>query len=184
MDRHHPNAGGHGPAIFIKSKSTVNENYLELNLKNIGGSFNEIILGFKEALRIKPFRKTLHFYFFIFNAFNTVATFVFFVIVYHLFNGMQWPLIKDTGQRFLAVWGALSTTFRHSHCDLMSQNRQKEGLPSGRRVFPLLATYCSYSLIPGKPYMFIFALPFFSFGILEVFYADDVHDVRCAQWMN
>ena len=57
------------PAIFIKSKSTVNENYSELTLRNIGGSFNEIIQGFKEALKIKPFRKLCISTFFIFNAF-------------------------------------------------------------------------------------------------------------------
>ncbi|HKK89502.1 MAG TPA: MFS transporter, partial [Saprospiraceae bacterium] len=72
------------PAIFINSESTLEKNYSEMTLKNIKGSFNEIILGFKEALKIKPFRKLCIATFFIFNAFNTVATFTFFVVVYHL----------------------------------------------------------------------------------------------------
>ena len=75
------------PALFIKSKSTLDEDYADLSLKNIRGSFNEIKLGFKEALQIKPFRKLCISTFLIFNAFNTVATFTFFVIVYQLFNG-------------------------------------------------------------------------------------------------
>ncbi|MEN8887189.1 MAG: MFS transporter, partial [Winogradskyella sp.] len=45
------------PALFIKSKSTLDEDYADLSLSNIKNSFSEIKLGFKEALRIKPFRK-------------------------------------------------------------------------------------------------------------------------------
>ncbi|MCG9879659.1 MAG: MFS transporter, partial [Bacteroidia bacterium] len=36
------------PAIFISSKSTLNEDYAPLTLRNISTSFDEIILGFKE----------------------------------------------------------------------------------------------------------------------------------------
>ena len=60
------------PAIFIKSKSTVNENYAPLNLKNIGSSFTGIIDGFKEAFKNKPFRKLCVATFLVYNAFFTV----------------------------------------------------------------------------------------------------------------
>ena len=97
------------PAIFIKSKSTINEDYAPLNFKNIGNSLKEIIKGFKEAFKIKPFRKLCIATFLIFNAFNTVAAFTFFIIVYHLFNGDAgaagiWPTL-------FGCLGALGTTF-------------------------------------------------------------------------
>ena len=36
-----------------------------------------------------------------------------------------------------------------------------------------------FLFIPGKPYMFIIALPFFSFGIGSLFTINDVYDCRC-----
>lgn len=159
------------PAIFIKSKSTVNENYSELNLKNIGGSFNEIILGFKEALRIKPFRKLCISTFFIFNAFNTVATFTFFVIVYHLFNGDAVAANQGYWPTLFGSLGALSTTFLV--IPIVTWMSRKIGKKraflwsQGISIIGYLLLW--FLFIPGKPYMFIFALPFFSFGIGSLF---------------
>lgn len=159
------------PALFIKSKSSLNENYSELTLKNIGGSFNEIIQGFKEALKIKPFRKLCIATFFIFNSFNTVATFTFFVIVYHLFNG-------DTAAANAGYWptlfgslGALSTTFIVIPIvTWMSRKMGKKDAFLLSQAISIIGYILLWFLfIPGKPYMFIFALPFFSFGIGSLF---------------
>ena len=97
------------PAIFIKSKSTVEEDYSPMTLKNIGGSLIKIWDSFGEAFTSAPFRKLCFATFLIFNAFNTVAAFTFFIIVYYLFNGNAgaagiWPTL------FGSV-GALCTTF-------------------------------------------------------------------------
>ena len=82
---------------------------IPLNLKTIEGSLIEIFLGFKEAFKSKPFVKLCLSTFFIFNAFNTIAAFSFFIIVYYLFDG-------DTGAA--GIWptlfgslGAMVTTF-------------------------------------------------------------------------
>ena len=99
------------PAFFIKSKSTLNENYSDLTLNNIKGSFDEIILGFKEALIIKPFRKLCIATFFIFNAFNTVASFTFFIIVYQLFNGDAAAASAGYWPTLFGCIGALSPLF-------------------------------------------------------------------------
>ena len=157
------------PAIFIKSKSTLNENYDVLTLNNIKGSFNQIILGFKEALIIKPFRKLCIATFLIFNAFNTVATFTFFVIVYYIFNGDTqaawiWPTL-------FGCLGALSTTFLViPTVAMMSRKLGKKNaflLSQGISIIGYIMLW--FLLIPGKPYMFIFALPFFAFGIGSLF---------------
>jgi len=96
------------PAIFIKSKSTLNEDYAVMNIRTVGGSLTKIFHGFVEAFQIKPFRKLCISTFLIFNAFNTVATFTFFIIVYHLFSGDagaagMWPTLFGS-------LGAISTT--------------------------------------------------------------------------
>ena len=98
------------PAIFIKSKSTKDEeSFSPLTFSTIGGSLKEIFASFKEAFVNKPFRKLCIATFLIFNAFNTVAGFTFFIVVYYLFNG-------DTAAAgilptLFGCGGALATTF-------------------------------------------------------------------------
>ncbi len=159
------------PAIFIKSKSTLNENYSELTLKNIGGSFDEIILGFKEALTIKPFRKLCISTFFIFNAFNTVATFTFFVIVYHLFNGDAVAANQGYWPTLFGSLGALSTTFIVIPIVAWLSRKigKKKAFLWSQGISIIGYILLWFLFIPGKPWMFIFALPFFSFGIGSLF---------------
>ncbi|MEO0625642.1 MAG: MFS transporter [Bacteroidota bacterium] len=160
------------PAIFIKSRSTENDtDLIPLELKNIGTSFNEIILGFKEALKIKPFRKLCISTFFIFNAFNTVATFTFFVIVYHLFNGDAEAANAGFWPTLFGSLGAISTTFIVIPIvTWMSKKVGKKTAFLWSQAISLIGYIMLwFLLIPGKPYMFIFALPFFSFGIGSLF---------------
>lgn len=159
------------PAIFIKSKSTLHENYASLNLNNIKGSFNEIILGFKEALIIKPFRKLCIATFLIFNAFNTVSTFTFFVIVYQLFNGNTEEANKGYWPTLFGCLSAVATTFIVIPIVAwMSKKMGKKNafiLSQGISIIGYIMLW--FLLIPGKPYLFIIALPFFSFGIGSLF---------------
>ena len=157
------------PAIFIESKSTLNENYSPLTLKNIGGSLKEIIMSFKEAFQSIPFRKLCFATFLVFNAFNTVAAFTFFIIVYYLFNGDAgaagiWPTL------FGSV-GALSTTFLV--IPIVTQMSKKLGKKKAFLVTQSISVLGYIMLwflfVPGKPYLFLFALPFFSFGIGGLF---------------
>lgn len=158
------------PAIFIKSKSTKNDESLEpLTLRGIGGSLKQILEGFKQAFQSVPFRKLCISTFLIFNAFNTVAAFSFFIVVYHLFNGDApaagiWPTLFGS-------LGAISTTFLViPTVAWMSKKLGKKRaflLSQGISVFGYILLWLLF--IPGKPYMFIFALPFFSFGIGSLF---------------
>lgn len=158
------------PAIFIKSKSTQFDDKLEpLTFKTIGGSMKEILLNFKEAFSNKPFRKLCIATFFIFNAFNTVAGFTFFIVVYYLFNGDTaasgiWPTL-------FGCIGALSTTFIVIPIVAwMSKKIEKKKtflICQGISIFGYILLW--FLFIPGKPYMFLFALPFFSFGIGSLF---------------
>ena len=157
------------PALFIKSKSTLNENYSPLTVSSIGSSLGEILNGFKEAFQSRPFRKLCIATFFIFNAFNTIAAFSFFIIVYHLFAGDAaaagvWPTL------FGSV-GALATTF--IVIPIVARMSKVMGkkpafiLSQGISIIGYLMLY--FMFVPGQPYLFLFALPFFSFGIGSLF---------------
>ena len=157
------------PGIFIKSKSTLNEDYSPLNLKNIGNSLKEIGSGFSSAFKMKPFRKLCIATFLVYNAFMTIASFSFFIIVYHLFEGDAgaagiWPTL-------FGCLGALGTTFLVIPIvTRMSKNMGKKKaflISQGISVLGYIMLW--FLFIPGKPYLFIFALPFFSFGIGSLF---------------
>lgn len=158
------------PAIFIKSKSTKDDDSLApLTLRGIGGSLMQIFDGFKQAFQSVPFRKLCISTFLIFNAFNTVAAFSFFIVVYHLFDGDAgaagvWPTL-------FGCLGALFTTFLviPTVAWLSKKLGKKRAflLSQGISVFGYILLWLLF--IPGKPYMFIFALPFFSFGIGSLF---------------
>ena len=157
------------PALFIKSKSTINEDYEPLNLPNVGNSLIKIFESFIEAFKIKEFRKLCGATFLIFNAFNTVAALTFFVIVYKLFDG-------DAGSS--GIWvsmfgclGALGTTFIVIPAVAwMSKKFGKKKAFMLAQAISLVGYIMLYFLfIPGKPFLYIIALPFFSFGIGSLF---------------
>ncbi len=158
------------PAIFIKSKSTkFDANLKPLSYKTIGGSLKEILISFKEAFGNKPFRKLCIATFLIFNAFNTVAGFTFFIVVYYLFNGSTadagiWPTLFGSA-------GALATTFMviPTVAWIAKKTEKKKAflICQGISIFGYILLW--FLFVPGKPYMFLFALPFFSFGIGSLF---------------
>ncbi|MDT0558458.1 MFS transporter [Ichthyenterobacterium sp. W332] len=157
------------PALFIKSESTLDKDYEPLNSVNIGNSLKIIYDSFIEAFKIKEFRKLCGATFLIFNAFNTVAALTFFVIVYKLFNGDA----EATGYwvSLFGCFGALGTTF------IVIPIVTWMAKVFGKKKAFLIAQSISivgyimlyFLFIPGKPWMYIFALPFFSFGIGSLF---------------
>jgi len=158
------------PAVFLPSRSTKDDTHLvPLTWANLGGGMREILAGFKEAFGSVPFRKLCFATFLIFNAFNTVAAFSFFIVVYHLFQGNApaagiWPTL------FGSV-GALVTTFAViPTVAWMSKKMGKKNafmLSQGISLIGYVLLW--FLMIPGKPWMFMFALPFFSFGIGGLF---------------
>ncbi len=157
------------PAFFIPSKSTLNENYSPIDLKGILGSFGEIKEGLKASIEIKPFRKICIATFLIFNAFQTTAGFSYFIIKYYLFKGHEdgfglWPTLFGcvgaiiTTVAVIPIVARMSKTMGKKKAFLLSQ---------GISVIGYILLYVLF--VPGKPYLFLFALPFFSFGIGSLF---------------
>jgi len=157
------------PALFIKSKSTADENYEPLNASNITASLSKILYGFVEAFKLKPFRKLCISTFFIFNAFNTVASLTFFVIVFKLFNGDA--AASGIWVTLFGCLGALGTTFLVIPIvTYMSKIWGKKNAFLVAQGISLIGYILLWFLfIPGKPWMYIIALPFFSFGIGSLF---------------
>ena len=158
------------PAIFIKSKSTLNDDHLvPITRKNIGNSLINIIHIFKDAWKNIPFRKLCIATFLVFNSFQTIAAFSFFIIVHYLFLGdasaaSPWPTLHGSV-------GAIVTTF--VVIPIVSKMAQRYGKKEtfiiSQSISVIGYILFWFLFIPGKPYMFLFALPFFSFGIGGLF---------------
>jgi GPH family glycoside/pentoside/hexuronide:cation symporter len=158
------------PSFFITAKSTLNDTTLKpVSIRNIKGIFTSLAHEFKEAFKIQDFRRLCYSTFFTFNAFNTVAQFTFFIIVYYLFNGD-----KGNGGIWAAVFGsggALVTTF--IVIPTVVQMSKKIGkkkaflLSQAISIFGYIILF--FLFVPGKPWLFLIALPFFSFGIGGLF---------------
>jgi glycoside/pentoside/hexuronide:cation symporter, GPH family len=158
------------PAVFLPSRSTTNDTHLvPLTMANVGRGFTELLHGFKEAFGCVPFRKLCLATFLIFNAFNTVAAFSFFIVVYHLFNGNTaaagiWPTL------FGSI-GALVTTFAviPTVAWMSKKTGKKTAFMLSQGISLLGYVLLYFLMVPGKPWMFMLALPFFSFGIGGLF---------------
>ena len=157
------------PAFFIPSKSTLNEDYSPIDLKGILGSFGEIKEGLKASIEIKPFRKICIATFLIFNAFQTTAAFSYFIIKYYLFKGNEdgfglWPTLFGSVGAIITTVAVIPIVARMSK----TMGKKKAFLLSqGISVIGYILLYLLF--VPGKPYLFLFALPFFSFGIGSLF---------------
>ncbi len=157
------------PALFIKGESTVNKDYEPLNISNIGNSLLKIFLSFIEAFKMKEFRKLCGATFLIYNAFMAVSSLTFFVIVYKLFNGD----VEATG-----VWvslfgclGALGTTFFVIPVVAWMSKKigKKKAFMISQSISIVGYSMLYFLFVPGKPWLYIIALPLFSFGIGSLF---------------
>jgi len=85
------------PALFCKGLDAGKmENRKEISVRTLGKSFSELFEGIKEVSRNKPFMKLCGATFLVFNGFQMVASFSFFIIVFYIYNGdygaaSTWP---------------------------------------------------------------------------------------------
>jgi GPH family glycoside/pentoside/hexuronide:cation symporter len=158
------------PALFIKSKSTIDADHLqELSRKNLKKNIGSFFKGFADAFRNTAFRKLCISTFFIFNSFNTVAAFSFFIIVNHLFKGDAgeagiWPTLHGSVASLITTFIVIPTVSKVSQ-----RIGKKKTFILSQSVSIMGYILFWFLFIPGKPHMFLFALPFFSFGIGGLF---------------
>ena len=158
------------PAIFIRSESTEHrDDFKSINLKSIGSSLGDIANSTIEAFSIPQFRKLAFATFLVFNSFNVIAAFTFFIIVHYLFGGAAdeagvWPALHG-------CVGALITTFLVIPLVAAMAKRigKKKTFIISQAVSIVGYILFWFLFVPGKPYLFLFALPFHSFGIGGLF---------------
>ena len=158
------------PAIFLKGKSTLDrDDFLPISAPYVIRSIKGIFTSAFEAFKIKQFRQIAGATFLIFNSFNVIAAYTFLIIVHYLFNSDpasagNWPAMHGSV-------GALVTTFLV--IPIITRMSKVIGKKKAFIVSQLISiigyVLFWFLFVPGKPYLFLFALPFHSFGIGSLF---------------
>jgi GPH family glycoside/pentoside/hexuronide:cation symporter len=85
------------PAFFCKGMDTGNmENRKKLSFKTVFSNLKDLIISIGQAVKNKPFMKLCGATFLVFNGYQIVASFSFFIFVFYIFNGSYdatatWP---------------------------------------------------------------------------------------------
>lgn len=158
------------PALFCKELVLpASQKANRLSFKDMAANFKEFIAGIKKTINSKPFLRLCGATFFVFNGFQTVAQFAFFIIIFYLFSGDttaagNWPA-------WFGTVSALATAFLV--IPIITLISQKVGK---KNAF-LIATTISmvgyalkwWTFNPANPYLMFLPLPLISFGIGGLF---------------
>ncbi len=158
------------PAFFNKEMIVPDKSKMaNLSFKELAVNTKEFITGIKLTLKNKPFVKLCGATFFVFNGFQTVAQFAFFIIVYYLFNGDK--ALAGTWPAWFGTMSAVATAL------IVIPIVTKLSEKVGKRNAFIIATLISivgyalkwWGFNPANPWLMFLPIPFLSFGIGGLF---------------
>jgi len=158
------------PAFFTKELVLPElKGESKLSFKELSANTKEFLLGIKQTIVCKPFLRLCGATFLIFNGFQTVAQFAFFIIIFYLFNGDtvaagNWPA-------WFGTVSALATAF------LVIPVITAMATRIGKRKAFVISTAISmvgyalkwWGFNPANPYLMFIPIPLISFGIGGLF---------------
>ena len=158
------------PAFFCRENRTRDKRRKESsNVKNLKESLTKFFQGIIETLKFKPFQKICLATFLIFNSYNTVAAFSFFIIVHYMHGGDltlagNWPALFGSVSSLFTCFLVIPSTTWISH----KIGKKKTFLISQSiSIFGYILFWWAFS--PSNPALMFVAAPFFVFGIGGLF---------------
>jgi len=157
------------PAIFCKTQPVDTDHIIRLTRINFGENLGIFFKGFTDTFKCKPFRKLCLATFLVFNAFNTVAGFSWFIIVYYMNSGD--PGVAGTWPAWFGTLSALSTCFLVIPIiTFISQKIGKKNTFLLSQSVSLVGYAMFYWCFqPDNPLLMFLPLPLFAFGIGGLF---------------
>lgn len=158
------------PAIFCKEiDQTHLENRAELSFKNILSNLKELFRNIVKISKNKPFMRLCGATFLVFNGFQMVASFSFFIIVFYLFNGDYgvagtWPAWFSTVSAFataflvIPIISVMSTKFGKRKAFIIS---------TALSIIGYILKWWGFQ--PGNPWLMFLPIPLIAFGIGGLF---------------
>ena len=158
------------PAFFCKGiDSSQMENRKEISFKTLGSNLMDLFRGIVQVFKNKPFRKISGATFLVFNGFQMVAAFSFYIIVFYMFNGNyedagSWPAWFSTITAVLTAFLVIP---------IISWMSTKWGK---RKAF-IISTAISivgyilkwWGFDPGNPWLMFIPVPLIAFGLGGLF---------------
>jgi GPH family glycoside/pentoside/hexuronide:cation symporter len=158
------------PAIFCKEMPQPEDaKRADLSLSAIAANFKNLMRSMVQIFKNKPFVKLCAATFLVFNGYQMVASFSYFIIVFYMFQGDygaagNWPA-------WFSTISALSTAFLIIPIITWMSNRW------GKRTAFVISTALSivgyilkwWGFSPENPWMIFLPVPFFVFGIGGLF---------------
>jgi GPH family glycoside/pentoside/hexuronide:cation symporter len=158
------------PGLFNKEKIVPDHSKMaNLSWKELAANTKEFLIGIKLTLKNKPFVRLCGATFLVFNGFQTIAQFAFFIVVYYLFNGDtvaagQWPAWFGTVSSFATAFLVIP---------IVTFISEKVGKKNAFIIATLLSmigyTLKWWGFNPANPWMMFMPIPFLSFGIGGLF---------------
>ncbi len=158
------------PAIFCREiDQSQLSNRSELSLKNMVNIMKELFQNILKIFKNKPFMKLCGATLLVFNGFQMVASFSFFIIVFYLFNGDYakagtWPAWFSTVSAFataflvIPIVSWLSTKFGKRNAFIIS---------TVLSIIGYLLKWIGFQ--PGNPWMMLMPIPLIAFGLGGLF---------------
>jgi glycoside/pentoside/hexuronide:cation symporter, GPH family len=158
------------PAIFCREIDQSHlDNRAELSLKNISNNFKELFRNIVKISKNKPFMKLCGATFLVFNGFQMVASFSYFIIVFYMFKGNYgmagtWPAWFSTVSAFATAFLVIP---------IISAMANKWGkrtafiISTGISIVGYAAKWWGFN--PDNPWMIFMPIPLMSFGIGGLF---------------
>ncbi|MEM7102717.1 MAG: MFS transporter [Bacteroidota bacterium] len=158
------------PAIFCKGIDSANmENRKELSFKSLFTNLKDLFEGIVQVSKNKPFVKLCGATFLVFNGFQMVASFSFFIIVFYMFNG-DYGLAGNWPAWFSTI-SAMVTAFLI--IPIISWMANKVGKRKAF-IYSTAISIVGYGLKwwgfdPGNPWLIFMPIPLMAFGIGGLF---------------
>jgi glycoside/pentoside/hexuronide:cation symporter, GPH family len=158
------------PALFCKEVNQENlTNRDDLTLENISKNFKSLLKNMGLIFKNIPFVRLCGATFLVFNGFQLVASFSYFIILFYMFNGNYGD--AGTWPAWFSTVSALCTAFLIIPIITWISNRW------GKRNAFIIATFISilgyalkwWGFSPGNPWLMFMPVPFMVFGIGGLF---------------
>lgn len=158
------------PAIFCRGiDSSHMKNRRKLSFKTIFSNFKELFTSIGHAVKNKPFMKLCGATFLVFNGFQIVASFSFFIFVFYIFNGSYDA--TSTWPAWFSSIGALVSAF------LVIPIVTKMSTLWGKKNAFIIATAISivgyilkwWAFTPDNVWLSFLPIPLMSFGLGSLF---------------
>lgn len=158
------------PAIFCRGIDASHmENRKEITLKTMFSNLKDLMQGIIEVSKNKPFMKLCGATFLVFNGFQLVASFSYFIIVFYMFNGSyeaagNWPA-------WFSTITAVATAFMVIPIITWISNKR------GKKQAFIISTTISiigyilkwWGFSPENPWLLFMPIPFMAFGLGGLF---------------